>query len=447
MKTYIEKFFELKEKKSSFRIEIIAGISTFMAGMYIILVNPSILVEAGIPYNAALTATIMLSAFMSIAMGIYGRSPIMVAPGMGINAYFTYTIVIGMGVSPYIALGAIFWSGVVFVLLSVFNIRNMIIQAIPKTIRSGGAVGIGLFIALIGFHNSGFIETKEPFIGIGKFNIQTLIFILGLFITMILSVKRIKGALILGIIITTALAWPIGRWIGDFAAIDSTKLVIVQIDQIIATPDFSWFFKMDLIQSLSYSFIPIVFSLLFVDMFDSITTFVGISEAANLKDKNGEPKNMKRAMIVDGFATLFSGLFGTSSGTAYIESAAGIEQGGRTGLTAVITGLLFLPFLFFAPLAGAIPIIATAPILVIVGFYMTKSLKNIDWKNYEDAFPAFLTIVLIPLSYSLTQGIIYGLLSYSFIKIFTGKAKQIPITLWIINLFSLLMLAIEYNII
>jgi len=432
-------YFKLKQNNTNLKTEIIAGITTFIAGMYIIVVNPTILKDAGIPYNAALTATVLLSAFLTIAMGLYAKNPILVAPGMGINAYFTYSVVIGMGVSPYVALGAIFWAGVFFVLISILNIRTLIVQAIPQSVRIGGAVGIGIFIALIGFHNSGFIVVKEPFVGLGKLSATTGIFLLGLFTTIVLVQKKVKGALIFGMIITTLLAWPMGRWIGTET--------LIKPNGVFAMPDFSWFFKADLINSLKFSFIPIVFALLFVDMFDSITTFVGVAEATGLKDDTGNPKNIKKSMIVDGFATLFAGLFGTTSGTAFIESAAGIEAGGRTGLTAVVTGLLFLPFLFFAPVAGLIPPVATAPILVLVGVFMAAPLNAIKWKDMTEAIPAFLTLVLIPLTYSLTQGIVYGLLSYTLIQIVNKKSKDIPVMLWVIDIFSLLMLAIEYKIV
>ncbi len=439
----IEKYFDFKANNTDFKTEILAGITTFIAGMYIIVVNPAILKDAGIPYNAALTATVLLSGFLTIAMGLYAKNPILMAPGMGINAYFTYSIVIGMKVSPYVALGAIFWSGVFFVLISIFNIRTYIVKAIPQSVRTGGAVGIGLFIALIGFHNSGFIVTKEPFIGSGNLNSTTFVFLLGLFITIVLVQKKIKGALILGMIITTIIAIPVGRWID----VRENVAPLINWNGMFSAPDFSWFFKADLINSLKFSFIPVVFSLLFVDMFDSITTFVGVAEATGLKDDNGNPKNIKESMIVDGFATLFAGLFGTSSGTAYIESAAGIEEGGRTGLTAVVTGLLFLPFLFFAPLAQLVPSVATAPVLVLVGVFMAAALNKVNWKNTEESIPTFLTMVLIPLTYSLTQGIVYGLFSYTLIKCINGRTKDIPVMLWIINAFSVLMLAIEYGVI
>ncbi len=437
----IKNYFDFAKNGTDIKTEIIAGFTTFIAGMYIIVVNPAILKDAGIPYNAALTATVLLSGFMTVAMGLYAKNPILMAPGMGINAYFTYSIVIGMGVSPYVALGAIFWSGVFFVVISVLNIRTYIVKAIPPSVRTGGAVGIGLFIALIGFHNSGFIVAKEPFIGLGKLSETTFIFLLGLFITIILVQKKIKGALILGMIITTLLAFPVGRWFGTAA----NAAPLIKWQGVFSSPDFSWIFKVDLVNSLKFGFIPVVFSLLFVDMFDSITTFVGVSEATGLKDENGDPRNIKQSMIVDGFATLFAGLLGTSSGTAYIESAAGIEEGGRTGFTAVVTGLLFFPFLFFSPLAQLVPPVATAPVLVLVGVFMAAALNKVNWKNSEEAIPAFLTMVLIPLTYSLTQGIVYGLLSYTLIKCVNGKTKEIPAMLWIIDAFSVLMLAIEYG--
>ncbi len=443
----MEKLFQLKSNNTSLKTEIIAGLTTFVAGMYIIIVNPSILAQAGMPYSAALTATVVLSAVSTIAMGLYAKNPILVAPGMGLNAYFTYTVVLGMGVKPEVALGAVFWSGVVFVLLSVFNIRNAIVKAIPPIVRIAGAVGIGFFIALIGFVNAGFIVAKPPLIGVKNIDAPTLTFLAGLFITIVLVIRKTKGALILGIVLTTLLAFPIGRWWGNAAAVNHGVASLVNWNGLYAAPDFSWFFKLDMVESLKYSLIPIIFAMMFVDMFDSITTFVGVSEAAGLNDEKGNPRNLKKSLIVDAFATLLAGLFGTSAGTAYIESATGVYEGGRTGLTAVVTGLLFLPFMFFSPLAELVPSIATAPVLVLVGVFMAGPLKKIDWVNLEEAIPAFLTIVLIPLTYSLTQGLVYGLLAYTLIKVIKGKNNEIPLSLWLIDLFSVFMLAIEYGII
>ena len=438
-------FFDLKVNKTNVQTEILAGVTTFIAGMYIIVVNPAILADAGIPYGAGLTATVALSAVTTIGMGMYAKNPILVAPGMGINAYFTYTVVKSMGVDPRVALGAIFWSGVIFVLLSVFNIRTHIIKALPRPIRLAGAVGIGLFLALIGLVNSGFIVTKPPLVGVGEINAMTITFLFGLLIVIILVVKRIKGAFVFGMLLITLMAWPIGRWYGDASAVHHGMKTLINWDGIYSEPDFSWFFKMRIWEALKYSYIPVIFTLLFVDMFDSITTFVGVSEAGNLKDEHGDPRNIKESMIVDGFATLLGGVFGTSSGTAYIESAAGIEEGGRTGLTAVVTGLLFLPFMFFSPLAELVPSIATAPVLIMVGVFMAGPINKIKWNDIEEAIPAFLTILLIPITYSLTQGLVYGLLSYTAIKIVKGKAREITPMLIGIDLFSILMLGVEYG--
>ncbi len=440
------KYFDFKNNSTNLKTEIIAGITTFISGMYIIIVNPDILADAGIPYSASLTSTIILSAFATIAMGIYAKNPIMIAPGMGINAYFTYSVIIGMGVSPEIALGTLFWTGIIFILLSIFNIRTLIIKSIPETIRLAGAVGIGLFIALIGLVKSGFIVTKSPFSGVGNLDAIILTFLAGLIITIILVVKKYKGALIGGIVLTTLLAWPIGRWYGDATTVSGIEHLI-EWKGFYAAPDFSWFLKLDLIGSLKFAYIPVIFAMLFVDMFDSITTFVGVAEAGDLKDENGDPRNMKQSMVVDGMATLFAGIFGTSSGTAYIESASGIQAGGRTGLTAVVTGLLFLPFMFFSPLAELIPAIATAPVLIIVGVFMAGSLNKIKWTELEEAIPAFLTIILIPLTYSLTQGIIFGLLTYSIIKIINGKFSELSPTLIIIDVLAFPMLVIEYGLV
>lgn len=425
----------LKEKKNISQ-EVIGGITTFVAAMYIIIVNPAILKDAGLPYNAVMTATILVSALSSIAMGIYAKNPILVAPGMGMNAYFTYAVVMGLGIKPEVALGAVFWSGVIFLLLSVFNIRTHILKAIPNPIRIAAAVGIGIFIALIGLVNAKFIVSKVPLSGMGNIDLPILIFIIGLFITAFLVIKKVKGALILGILITSIISWPVGRWLGD------SKLI--EINGFVSIPDFSLVMSLDLIGSLKLAVLPVAFALLFTDMFDSIATFVGVAEACDLKDPNGEPRRIKESMIVDSFATMFGGIFGSSPGTAYIESASGIKAGGRTGLSAVISGLLFLPFLFFSPLAEVIPSVATAPILVIVGALMIMPIKKIEWENMEIAIPAFVTLILIPFTYSITQGVIWGMLIYTFLKILNGKFREINPTLIIIDLFGIAMLYIDF---
>jgi len=440
----MEKYFKYKELGSDLKTEILAGLTTFLATMYIIVVNPSILTQAGMPFNGVLTATILVSAFSSIMMGIYAKNPIVVAPGMGINAFFTYTVVIGMGVDWHIALGAVFWSGIIFLLLSIFHVRTLIVKAIPRQIRYGTAVGIGLFIALIGLVDAKFIVANPAtIVGLGEMNPITMTFLVGLIVTIILVIKRIKGALILGIICTTLLSIPIGRFYGDASAINFGVPTLVTWKGLFEMPDFSLLFSLDLLASLKLSLLPVVFSMLFTDMFDSLSTFVGVAEAGNLKDEEGEPLRIRESLIVDSFATIFAGLIGSSAGTSYIESAAGIEEGGRTGLTAVVAGLLFLPFLFFSPVLSIVPSIATAPALILVGVFMTAPIIQINWKKLDDAIPAFLGMFLIPLTFSITQGIIWSFLSFTVIKVAVGKRNEVHWMLYVIDAFAILALALK----
>ena len=430
----MEKFFKMDSNKTNVRTEIIAGITTFLSMMYIIVVNPAVISATGMPFSGILTATILVSAFSSIMMGIYANNPIAVAPGMGLNAFFTYSVVLGMGIKWEVALGAVFWSGIIFLLLSVFNIRTHIVKAIPKQLRFAISAGIGLFITLIGFVNAGFIVSNPAtIVGLGEMNPVTITFIVGLFITAILVVRKVKGALIFGIILTTLIAIPLGRFYGGGEA-------LVNWQGIFSAPDFSVFFQLDLIESLRFAILPVIFAFLFTDMFDSLSTFVGVAEAANLIDEKGEPRNVKESLVVDAVSTTISGLFGTSSGTAYIESATGIEEGGRTGLTAVVTGLLFLPFIFFSPLLSIVPGIATAPALVLVGAFMMKPVSKINWGKLDDSIPAFIALILIPTTYSITQGIIWGFISWTVIKLATGKWDEVTPTLIIIDLFAILAL-------
>jgi len=440
----IAKYFKLAENNTIIRTEIIAGITTFVAAMYIIIVNPAILSQTGLPYNSVLTATVVLSAFCTIMMGVYANNPILVAPGMGLNAFFTYTVVIGMKVPVETALGAVFWAGVFFFFLSIFNVRTYIVKAIPKQIRFAVSAGIGLFISFIGFANSKFIVSKgNPLLGMAHPDAIIITFIIGLIITSILLAKNIKGSLIIGIIITTILCIPIGRYYGDATSFNLGAPTLVSWKGFIAAPDFSLIGKLDLLGSLKFAIWPITFSILFTDMFDSLSTFVGVAEAANLVDEKGEPRNIKQSLVVDAIATGFAGVLGTSSGTAYIESAAGVQQGGRTGLTAIVAGLLFIPFMFFSPLLSIIPSVATAPALVLIGVFMLIPILKINWLVLDDAIPAFIAMVMIPFTYSITQGIIWGLLSWTLIKLFMGKFKEISIGIIIIDVFSVLLLINE----
>lgn len=429
-------------KVSSSKTEILAGISSFLATMYIIVVNPSILSQAGMPFNSVLTATVLLSFFCSLMMGIYAKNPIVVAPGMGMNAFFTFTAVKGLGISYQIALGAVFWAGVIFVLLSVLNVRTYIVRAIPQPLRFAISAGIGLFISLIGLENAKFIiANPATLVGIANFHDPIILtFLVGLFITSILVIRRVRGGIIIGILATTLLALPIGRVWGDASAINFGQATLVNWKGVFSSPDFGLVFQLDLVNSLKLSLFPVVFAFVFTDMFDSISTFVGLAEAADLYDENGEPRNVKKSLMTDAVATLLAGILGTSPGTAYIESAVGIEQGGRTGLTAITAGILFLPFMFLSPLLSIIPAIATAPALVIVGVFMMKPVTKINWSKLDDAIPAFLALILIPFSYSITQGIIWGFLSWTILKVAIGKHKEVSLALWVIDLFAIIAL-------
>ena len=439
----MREYFNFEKNGTDFKTEVIAGITSFLATMYIIVVNPSIIANSGMPFEGVLTATVLVSAFSSIMMGIYAKNPIVVAPGMGINTFFTYSVVIGMGVKWEVALGTVFWSGVAFLILSVFNVRVKILEAIPKQIRFAITAGIGLFITVIGFVNAKFIiGDPATLVSIGKFNSITVTFLIGLMITAVLIVKRIKGAMIIGIIITTIIALPIGRLYGNASDINYGVSTIVTWKGLFAWPDFSTLFKMDLLESLKFSLWPVIFAFVFADMFDSLSTFIGVAEAADLVDENGEPRRVKESLIVDAVSTTISGIFGTSAGTSYIESATGVEEGGRTGFTAVVAGSLFIPFMFFSPILSIIPAIATAPALVLVGVFMMKPVTKINWQNFDDAIPAFIGMILIPLTYSITQGIIWGFISWTIIKFAVGKKGEVSLMLIIIDVFAIISLMV-----
>ncbi|MFA7421825.1 MAG: NCS2 family permease [Melioribacteraceae bacterium] len=427
-------YFDFKSLNTNLKTEVLAGITTFLATMYIIVVNPAMISQTGMPFSGVLTATVLVSAFSSIAMGIYAKNPIVIAPGMGINAFFTYSVVLGMSVKWEIALGTVFWSGIIFLLLSIFNIRVMILNAIPRQLRYAISAGLGLFITFIGFANAKFIVANPAtLVSIAKFNPIIVTFLIGLIVTSVFVIKRIKGALILGIVFTTLLAIPIGRFYGDASTINFGIPTLVTWQGLFSLPDFSLIFKLDIVNSLKFSLFPVILAFLFTDMFDSLSTFIGVAEAADLVDENGEPRRVKESLIADAFSTTISGLLGTSSGTAYVESATGVEEGGRTGLTAVVAGLLFLPFMFISPLLSVVPSIATAPALILVGVFMMKPVIKINWYRLDDAVPAFFGMVLIPLTYSITQGIIWGFISWTIIKLVLGKKEEVSWMLIVID--------------
>jgi len=426
---------------SNLRTEVLAGVSTFLATMYIIVVNPAILSQAGLPFSGVLTATVLLSFVCSLMMGLYAKNPMVVAPGMGLNAFFTFTAVKGMGLRPEVALGAVFWAGILFLILSIFNVRSALVRIIPRPLRYAVSVGIGLFITLIGLENARFIVANPAtLVGIASLKDPIILtFLFGLFLTAVLVIRRVPGAIIIGIVGTTLAAVPIGRWWGDASSLLGQK-TLVNFGGIVAAPDFSLLGKLDLVESLQWSLWPIIFAFVFTDLFDSLSTFVGVAEAANLYDEDGNPRNLNRSLLTDAVSTTLAGLFGTSPGTAYVESAVGIAQGGRTGLTAIVAGTLFLPFLFLSPLLSVIPGIATAPAVVLVGAFMMKPVTKIDWDQLDDALPAFLALVLIPFTYSITQGIIWGFLTWTVVKLAIGKREEVPAGLWLVDALCILAL-------
>ncbi len=437
------KLFDLEKSGTNVGTEVISGIATFLAMAYIIVVNPAIISQTGMPFNGVLFATILVSAFSSIAMGLYANLPFALAPGMGINAFFTYTLVLGMGIPWETALGAVFLSGVLFIILSIFKVRVTIVKAVPASLRYAVAAGIGLFLTFIGFQQVGFIVTNPAtLVSFGGINHTVIIFLVGLFITSILVIKKVRGNLVLGIIITSIIAL-----IVSLIGVKSGRMeapIVTLPKAVFALPSLDMLFKLDIVGALKFSMLGPIFALLFTDMFDSISTFLGVAQVAGLIDKDGQPVRVGRALLVDAGATTISGLFGTSSGTTYIESAAGVEEGGKTGLTAVISGLLFLPFMFMSPLLSFIPAVATAPVLVLVGVFMMKPITKLDWNQMDEAIPAFVAMILIPLTYSITQGIVWGFLSYTVIKLLIGKGKDIHWMLYIIDAFAILSLALPF---
>ncbi|MDF1523126.1 MAG: NCS2 family permease [Trueperaceae bacterium] len=438
MNERIERFFGLRALGSSVRIEAIAGTTTFLTMAYIIIVNPLILGDAGVPLDGALFATVLVAGLSSIFMGLYANLPVALAPGMGLNAFFAYTLVLGMGLSWQTALAAVFVSGVVFVVLSLpgLNVREAIVRAVPAGVRIGVAAGIGLFLALIGMINAGVIvASPATTVAFGGFSANFVLFFVGLVIAAFLMIRKVPGALIVSILATSVLTLV-------FQSIGWVENAVFVPDAILAMPSLSTVFALDLGGLASASLIAPVFALLFTDLFDSISTFVGVTKVAGLTDAEGHPKNAGRALLVDGVSTTISGLLGSSPGTAYIESAAGVEAGGRSGLTAVVAGLLFLPFMFVSPLLGLIPSVATAPILVLVGLFMMSTLKGVDWSDYELVVPAFVAMVAIPFTYSITEGIVFGFLTHVVLQVLAGKVGKITPTLWVIFALSVVMLVV-----
>ena len=433
MKQKISIFFKIKERQSTFRTELLAGLSTFLSMAYIVSVHPQIISQTGMPFSACVTATILVCFFSSLSLGLYANSPIVMGPGMSLSSFFTFTLVQGQGVSYQVALGATFWVGVVFFVLSLFKVRERLALSVPSSLKSALVCGIGLFVAFVGLKEGGLIShSDKTFLKAEALMPENTIFLIGLALTFILLTLKIKGSLLISIALVTLLSFPLGRWWGEES--------LLSYKGVFAWPDFSVLAQMDLKGALQYSAWPVLFSIAFVDLFESLGSVLGIARAKSLMLENPQQElnqthfnkgrvtsqsSLKKILLVDGMGTATAGFFGSSSVICFLESLVGLHAGGRTGLTALIVAVLLVPFLFVAPLLSMIPHIATAPVLVVLGSYMMKSAKDIEWGKPEEALPAFMMILLIPLCFSIIQGIIYGFLFYIILKVVTKKGHQV----------------------
>ncbi len=413
--------------------DIAGGVTTFFTMAYIVVVNPAILAApgTGMAFSGALTATVLVASTMTLMMGLYARLPFAVAPGMGLNAFFAYTIVLQHQVPWQVALGMVFWAGVLFLLVSATPLRERIAVAIPASIRTAAAAGIGLLLTFIGFRNAGLVEgDAATLLRLGPFDHRAAFLLLGILIAVALIRRGNPLAFLASIFLVTAIAWILG-----YAR---------PPERLVSMPDFSSaFLKLDPMGALRLSLLPSILAILFTDLFDSLSTFIGVANAAHLTEADGRPINLRRGLIVDAFATLGAGLAGTSSGTAFVESIAGIRMGGRTGRASVVTALCFLPCFFVAPLAAAVPGYATAAVLVLVGLAMFQTVTSLDFASIEDTAPAFVTIVLIPLTLSITQGILWGFLLHALLYTSAGRARDVTAPLWALAALSAAFLILE----
>ncbi|AEF94610.1 Xanthine/uracil/vitamin C permease [Desulfotomaculum nigrificans CO-1-SRB] len=449
----LEQLFKLKENKTNVRTEIIAGLTTFMTMAYILFLNPSILSATGMDKNAVFFATCVAAGIVTMAMGLFVNFPIALAPGMGLNAFFAVVAAKGVGMPWEQALGAVFISGIIFIILTVTKVRQILVVAVPNSLKRAITVGIGLFITIIGLKNSELmvalvgpvipptmealkqangVATLKFFewnISLGSFvNPSTLLTLIGLAITAVLMANRVKGAILIGILASTIIGIPMG------------VTVIPEHFSIFALPDFSNLnvFKLDIPGALHMGIWTVVFTFTFVELFDTFGTLVGTADKAGLLDEQGQSPKIGKAMLVDALGVSFGALMGTSTVTAYVESAAGIGAGGRTGLTAVTTGVMFLLALVLSPLAGLIPGAATAPALIIVGVLMASAVREIDFDDFTEGFPAFLTFALMPFTYSIANGIAAGIVFYTGLKVLSGRAKEVH---WMMYILFVLVLA------
>lgn len=421
----LDKFFNITESGSSVKTELLAGITTFMTMAYILAVNPSILSATGMDAPAVFTATALSAVIATMVMALVAKLPFALAPGMGLNAFFAYTVVLGMGHSWQMALTAVFLEGLIFIALTLLNVRELIVNAIPMPLKHAISAGIGLFIAFIGLQNAGVIINNDAvLVGMGELkSAPVLLMLAGVIITAVLLTLKVRGALLIGIFAVTLAGIPFG-----VTSLPESGLVS-------APPSLEpIFWKFDFSQVFTFDMLIILFTFLFVDMFDTIGTLVGVSGKAGMLDKDGKIPHVKAAFMADAIGTTAGAVMGTSTVTAYVESASGVAEGGRTGLTALSTAVMFLLALFFAPLFIMVPSAATGPALLIVGYFMMSPVLKIDFNKVEEGFPAFITIIMMPLTYSIAHGIVYGMLAYVLVNLLTGKVKNISITMGILSL-------------
>ena len=417
----LEKLFGFDRNVTRVRTEVLAGITTFLTMAYILAVNPNILSATGMDKGALFTTTVVASAFATLLMAFYAKLPFGLAPGMGLNAFFAYTVCLTMGYSWQFALTAVLIEGLIFILLTVTNLREKIVDAIPVTLKNAIGAGIGLFISFIGLQNAGIIVNNDAtLISMGDVTSgPALLGMIGLVVTSVLLVKGVRGALLFGILITTLIGIPMG---------------ITKFDGIVSTPPsiepIFWQFEWHNI--FTKEMIVVVFTFLFVDMFDTIGTLVGVTTKAGMMDKNGKIPHLKQAFMVDAIGTTAGAMLGTSTITTFVESASGVGEGGRSGLTSFVTAVCFLLSLFLAPFFLSVPGAATAPVLILVGLMMMSSVLKVDFTDYSEAIPAFICIIFMPLAYSISDGIVLGMISYVLINLFTGKYKKLTIGMYIL---------------
>lgn len=435
--SFVERFFKVREKGSTVRTELLAGMTTFIAMAYILFVNPNILADAGIPKEAAIASTIWIAALASLAMGIFANYPVALAPGMGLNAFFAYYVCGVLGLHWTVALGAVFFSGVLFLILTIGGIRQAIINAVPRDLKYAISVGIGLFIAFIGLKGTGLIvENSATYVSLGHVTAPTtLLSLFGLLLTAALMARNVHGSILIGIFATTILAMILGM---TPAPKGITDIVSTSLPHMGET-----FGQLDLAGAWHYGLVSIIFTFTVVELFDNMGTLIGLTTKAKMVRPDGHIENIDKALTTDAVGTMVSAMFGTSTVTSYIESAAGIAAGGRTGLTAVAAGVLFLAALLFTPLIGLVPAFATAPALILVGALLMSEVGKIDFSDFTNALPVFLTIIMMPLTSSIANGFAFGFISYTVMKLCAGQYKKVSWIMYLVSIAFLINLALR----